>query len=264
LSPIKNNHNQTLFALLRRSTALSWLAGLLLAAVLLVSGCASVKTTEAMRAPKELYDKGVKEYMQGRYEDAETTLRALMEQSPLSPYALRAELILGDVSYASGKFDEAAAYYTNFTAMHPGHARAAYALFQKGMSHFKDILSIDRDQTSTRKALFAFEDLRDAYPDSPYSKRAVELISFLRRRLAERELYIARFYFKGKKYKGALRRLREILEEYPDSGLSDSALYYIGESYRRLGEQRLSRDAFAALVKDFPESRFADEAKSRL
>jgi outer membrane protein assembly factor BamD len=132
------------------------------------------------------------------------------------------------------------------------------------MSYFKELLTIDRDQTTTKKVLFAFEDFIKTYPENPYSAKAEELCFFLKKRLAESEFYVGKFYFKSKKYKGALSRFVIILRDYPDVGLADKALYYIGECYSSLGEEELARDAFSTLVTEYPESPFAAIASNRL
>lgn len=198
------------------------------------------------------------------YDEAEAEFKGIMEDYPFDAHAADAVLMLADTYYAQDNYGDASAYYTTFYAFHPSHSKAPYALFQKGMSHLKEVLSIDRDQTSTRKALFAFEDLLTNYPESPYSDKARELIVFLKRRLAERELYVGGFYFKVKNYRGALLRFGSVLKDYPSSGLVDRALYYIGESYIMLGEKERARDAFSTLVTEFPKSPFADSAKDRL
>ena len=231
----------------------------------LIAGCASVKNkTTVKRDPGEVYDGAMTAYMSHKYEDAVEGFSLLMKDYPLTPFAIEAQLMLGDVSFDEEKFAEAGSYYTNFVALYPTHKRASYALFQKGMTYFKDALSYDRDQTSTRKALFAFEDVIEAYPESMYSEKADEIIIFLKRRLAKGELAIARFYFKDKNYEGALSRFRDILKEYPESGLIDETLYYIGVSYQELGEEKLSREAFMTLIADFPDSPFVKSARSRL
>lgn len=228
-----------------------------------VWGCATPPEVYT-RNPAELYNAGLQAYLGGRFEEAGSTFRKLLDDHPMSAYSVDAELLLGDVSYAMESYEDAGAYYANFIALRPAHPKAPYALFQKGMSHMKEVLALDRDQTSTRKALFAFEDLLTAYPGSPYAERSGELIAFLRGRLAEREFYIANYYFKRKNYKGSLGRLRDILAEYPDAGLTDRALYYIGESYSRLGEKELAEDAFSTLLKNYPESPYAEDARDRM
>ncbi len=230
-----------------------------------VAGCGGAKNeVQGDRGPRELYETGVKAYIDQKYNAAEANFKALMENHPLSPYAVEAQLMLGDVAYAMDNYDDASSYYTDFVALHPVHPMAPYALFQKGMSYFQEILSADRDQTNTKKALFVFQDFLVAYPESPYVVKSKELIGFLRRRLADREFYIAKYYFKGKNYKGALARLRNILKDYPDVGLTDKTLYFVGVSYVELGEKRLARETLMDLISKFPNSPFVKDAREKL
>ena len=232
--------------------------------VIALWGCSATAPEQFKRDAREVHESAMEAYLGGRLEEAEKSFKTIMEDHPLSQYTLSAELMLGDVSYAAEKYEDASMYYTNFVALHPAHPKSPYALFQKGMSHMKDVLTLDRDQASTRKALFAFEDLIVSYPETPYAEKAKEFSGFLKNRLAEHEFYIARFYFKKKNYKGALGRLKEILASYPDGGINDKTLFYIGESYRRLGEDGLAREAFTTLINNYPESSFTTDAKDRL
>lgn len=237
---------------------------IVLALAALLSGCSGVAQVSKTRDPQEIYSTALGSYQAENYDEADKAFKQILEEHPLSPYAVEAELMLGDVAFSAERYEEAVSYYASFTTLHPSHPKAPYALFQKGMSHFKDVLSVDRDQTATRKALFAFEDLVAAYPSSPYAPKARDLTGFLRRRLADSEMYVARFYFKGRNYKGALARFRDILKNYPEVGLTDETLYYIGESYMRLGEEKLARDAFTTLVTDFPGSPYVKSAREKL
>jgi outer membrane protein assembly factor BamD len=196
--------------------------------------------------------------------EAEESFKKIVESYPLSAEAALAQLALADIYYATEKYEDASAYYTTFYTFHPGHPKAHYALFQKGMSHFKGVMGADRDQTETRKALFAFEDFVAGYPESIYVEKALELKVFLRRRLAESELYVGRYYFKRKNYKGALLRLADILKKYPEVGLTDKVLYYIGESYVHLGEDALAENVYNTLLSEYPKSPFVGFAQKRL
>lgn len=239
-------------------------AFLISCAAFFLASCAATKQAAEVPAVDAFYAKAVSSYENGLYEEAEASFKSITDEYPLSPQAIEAELMLGDTYYASERYDEASASYTAFQAYHPSHPRAAYALFQKGMSHFKEVLSVDRDQTKTRKALFAFEDLVKFYPESPYAEKSKEVVSFLRTRLAGSEMYVGRFYYKMKNYKGALRRFSIVIKDYRDTNAVDEALYYIGETYNSLGEKDLAREAFATLVSDFPRSSFFEAAKAKL
>lgn len=234
------------------------------AALLLLSSCAATKEKADVPVVEALYASAVSSYENGLYEEAEVSFKSIMDEYPLSREAIEAELMLGDTYYVNERYDEAGASYTAFQAFHPSHPKADYALFQKGMSHFKDVLSVDRDQTKTKTALFAFEDLAKFYPESPYASRSKEVVVFLRTRLAGSEMYVGRFYYKTGNYKGALRRFSVVIKDYRDTNSVDEALYYIGETYDSLGEKELALEAFATLVSDFPGSSFFEAAKTRL
>jgi len=230
-----------------------------------ISGCAAYRAPEkSYRNAAEMYNDGVKEYQALHYEASEKIFTDLMERYPLNPIALDGEILLADVLYSDEKYEEARVYYTDFVALHPAHSKASYAMFQKGMCYFRDVLSADRDQTNTRKAIIAFEDLAKDFPGSSYDKKSRELVRFLKNRLAERELYVGRFYFKTKKYRSALSRLQVILSEYPDSAVVDEALYYIVKSYIKLGEEDLAKDALNSLLADYPSSSYTKSAHKML
>jgi len=227
------------------------------------------KKISSLNAPKPvnaagILADGIKAYHLSKYEEAEASFKRVMEDYPITPEAVRAQLLIADLFYTQGSYADAASYYTTFYTYHPAHPRAPYALFQKGMSNFKEVLSEDRDQTATRTALFVFEDLTRDFPDNSYSLKARELIVFLKRRLAESELYVAHFYFKTKEYKGALLRYGEILKNYPRGGFVDEVLFHIGESYTEIGEAKLAKEAYTTIVKEFPKSPYVKQAKQRL
>ena len=228
----------------------------------MLSGCASTKNLQNYKTDKEIFNAALSSQIDDRLDDAEASYKSLMEKFPLSTYTVKAQLKLADLYYSREDYELAGAYYTTFVAIHPEHPDAAYALFQKGMSLFEGVLSADRDQTSTRKALFAFQDLRAGYKGSAYYEKAAKLISFLRHRLAERELYIAGFYYKNKKYKGALSRYRDILKQYSDVGLTPEVLFFIGESYRKLGEHDMARQSYDSLIKEYSSSSYAAKARN--
>lgn len=229
----------------------------------LLFGCATTDNIRSMPA-QAMYAEGMAAYNDANYVEAEKYFKGIMEEHPLNSLAVDAQLLLGDVYFLMDRYEDGAVFYTNFAAMHPSHNRAPYALYQKGLCHFNRILSLDRDQTDTKKSLFAFQDLVAAYPDSQYGAKARDLILFLNHRLAEREFYVAKFYYKDGNYKGALARLRDLLKNYPDVGLTDQVLYYIGESYTQLGEKKLAIDAYTTLVKNYPDSPFTPDARDRI
>lgn len=213
---------------------------------------------------EELYGKGMELFQEERLDDAEAYFKRLMEDYPLSAYSLEAQLMLADLYFSRSNYSESGSYYATFAILHPSHHKAPYALFQKGMSNFKEVLSVDRDQTAGKKALIAFEDLISRYPESPYSTKAGELIRFIEQRFAMRELYVGKYYYRHGKYRGALWRFEKLIRDYPEAECVDQALYYIAEVHKIFGDETLAAEAYSRLIDDFPESPLASEAVERL
>ncbi|MCK4739773.1 MAG: outer membrane protein assembly factor BamD [Deltaproteobacteria bacterium] len=245
------------------------LISILLAMPLFLFGACSsskiIKSPAAKTKPvEELFASAVNSYNHSRYEEAESSFKSIAQGHPLSPFAKDAQIMLADLLYTAQRYDDAISAYTKFYKFHPTHEKAPYALFQKGMSLLRGASTIDRDLTPSKKALFAFAEFLKLYPESIYAGKASEVATFLEGRLATREFYIGEFYYDNENYKGALWRFAEILKRYPEAGLTDKALYFIGETYDHLGEDELSKDAFLTLLSDFPKSPLALAAKERL
>jgi outer membrane protein assembly factor BamD len=124
--------------------------------------------------------------------------------------------------------------------------------------------SADRDQTATRKALSNFEFVIANYSPSVFSEKAREKVRICKEKLAEKELYIAKYYYKRKRYEGAKSRLQTMVELYPEVEILDEALAYLGRSYRKLGEIDAARKVFTELARNFPDSKYSGEARRNL
>ncbi len=216
-----------------RSRAAAWLLGLWAAAAL--AGCWGRGAREDLSA-RELFKLAQRAVEKYRYEEAQELIDRIRDEFPFSPFAAEAELLEADMAYKKGAYEEAAAAYRSFEELHPTHPKVPYAMYRRGLAYLELSRPPDRDQTPTRQALEAFQKLLHAYPDSEYAGEARRHVRELRRRLAEHEMYVARYYVRKKKYRAALGRLQTLVTEYPDSPLRDEALRMALELQGRLGE----------------------------
>ncbi len=232
--------------------------------LILMAGCSANKALLKDKSPEELYQKGMALYYKKSYSKAIDSFQEIVNSHPLSRYSAEARLLIADSYYYDGKYGLAYSYYTDFVNLYPTHYKAPYALFQKGMSAYNQIETMDRDQENTKNALITFEELSRLYPDTAYADKARVLISNCRKRLAEREFYVGSFYYKTKNFKGAIKRLKGLVDTYPDSGLIDRSLLLLGLSYLNMGDKDKARDVLTRLIRDYPESRYSRDAKKRL
>ena len=85
-------------------------------------------------------------------------------------------------------------------------------------------------------------------------KEAKEKIRECQTRLAEREIYVGKFYFRRGDFFSALDRFEKGVHVYPNAGLTDRALYYAGQCYRKLRNDEKADEAFQRLEEDVPDA----------
>ena len=207
--------------------------------VFLLNGCAIYdrifgKTED--KIPEELMSEGMDRFEKGNYSGAIEDFQAIRDRYPYNKLAITAELKIADSLYNRSEYEAAYDAYDEFEKLHPKDNYIPYVIYQKGMCHFRQVKSIDRDQTPTIKAREEFERLIKRFPRDVYSNSARKNLRECLISLAKYELYVGRYYFKMGEYKAAMNRFRYIIENYPDMGQYHEALEYIGRCKERLAE----------------------------
>jgi outer membrane protein assembly factor BamD len=197
----------------------------------------------ARATPEGLYKRGAEQYQEARYKKAVESFQRLREQFPLHVLAPDAELGIADSYFSDGSYVEAELTYRDFINLRPNHQNVPYAMYQLGMSHYREMGEMDRDQTDAVKAVKEFERLIARFPGSKFSFLAEQRALECRKRLADREFYVGNFYFTQGKYKAALGRFETIAKDYPGIGLDYKVQYFIEESKKRLIKQEAEEKA---------------------
>ena len=195
------------------------------------------KSDRTKGTAEQLYQKGYDAYQDGWYKRAIEYFQKVRDQYPLSKLALLAELGIADSHFSDEDYGEAELAYNDFINLHPTNENVPYAVYQIGMCHYKQMYSIDRDQTEAQKARKEFERLIARFPNSKFAMMAEKSLRDCKKNLAEQEFYIGYFYFKKKQYKSALKRFETIAKDYANLGLDYKVSYFIGETKKRLSQQ---------------------------
>ena len=198
-------------------------------------GCRKPKAVDKGVTAAELMTTADKQLKQGKYNEARLTLRHLEQYLPGSAEFPKAKLMLGDSFFfqPSPSYPEAEVEYASFLNYFPRHELRDYAMYHRALCHFSSIESAERDQTETRKALEGFQQLLTESPGSPYAGETRAKILQCWRRIAEHELIVGVFYVNTYYYPGAERRLKTLLETYPDYVDRERAYYYLAEALRQ-------------------------------
>jgi len=228
-------------------------------------GCAGkgVKTIEG--DPEVLYRQGLALFNKRDYPDALKKFEELKSSFPDSPpYTVWAEMKVGDCHFFNKDYVEATAAYEEFKKIHPTHEEIQYVQYQIGMAYFSQMLTLDRDQTSTMKALANFEYLVANYPPSLFTEKANEKIRACRKQLADHEFYIGNFYYKKGRFRAAASRFEGLLGKFPKIPEEDKTLFLLGKSYLETDQEEKARATFTKIITEYPKSSHYKEAKAFL
>jgi outer membrane protein assembly factor BamD len=198
-------------------------------ALLLLSGCAWFSQEQEEKPAAELIQEGLEAYNKGNYSDAIKNFEQLKDWYPFSKYAVTAELKIADAHYYLDQYAEAIAVYEEFEQLHPRNEAIPYVIYQTGRCYYDQIDTIDRDQSSARKALEIFRRLIRQYPEDPYAVKARTHVTICLQSLAGHEFYVGKFYLRSKHYQAALQRFKAVISNYPDVGMHYQALKYIAQ-----------------------------------
>lgn len=218
------------------------------------------------------FDKGERHFRRGMYPEAQKDFDDVKTKFVYSPLAARSELREADILFRQARYAEASDAYRSFIRFHPKHAEVGYARGQIAESQLAQVPEdwwfmppvAEKDQSALRSSIEAYEDLLASAPSAAQTARAHEKLLFCRSKLAEHELYVARFYHKRYAYKGARRRAEALLAERQPDAIRAEALWLAGSSAQAIGEPEAAQLHLKTLVADFPTSRQAKRAQSML
>lgn len=221
--------------------------------LLCLFGCASKELSSD--DPEGVFAEAEGEFTDGRFLMAIEKYREIKNRYPYSSRAVDAELRIADAYFEQESFIEAETSYEIFKELHPTHTRSDYVQYRIALSNFHQIPSHPgRDLTAAYKAIDAFKVLEEKFPSSEFVEKGRVHSGEARRKIAEYENYVADFYFRRRHYLSASYRYAALLKDFPDMGYDEEALFRLGESYYRIRMFGNARDILKRLLKQFPDS----------
>lgn len=230
---------------------------------LTLSACGKPVTPPARPADYYLAE-GEAMFEKGLYDDAIANWEKVRESYYSPELNIIAELKIAEAYFLAEKYPEAVAAYEDFLKQHPNHDRVPDALFQLGLSYFKQILPPDRDQTATQSAMVTFQDLQKRFPKDRHAEEVEVLIGRCRDSLAAHEVAVGRFYLRTERFDAAINRLEGMFKAYPDYANRDEAWYYLGRAFLEKGEKDKAVKAFNTLSEEFAGSPYRSKAQKAL
>jgi outer membrane protein assembly factor BamD len=229
-----------------------------------LAGCSSAEKLDT-NTPEGGFKLGEKLEKDERFEEAINQFNIVTNKHPYSRLAIEAKLRVADIQFKREDYLEAQNSYQSFKEMHPTHPRADYVTFRLGLSFFNQLPStIDRDLALADRAILYFDEVLQSYGSSPHAKEAAEYRRKALVMLAEKEHYIAHFYFVRDHYESALGRYESLLERFPDLGFDARALYGAAYSAFKIRELAKAKGFYDQLIRRFPSTSEAEKARQQL
>ena len=277
-------HNPGVFVTRARTRAGIACASTCLAALfVMISGCATGPRRPPVGTPdpdRFLFERGTEELNDKDWFTSREYFRQLVDSYPQSQYRGDAKLGIGDTYLGEGTtegFVLGINEYKEFLSYYPTHSRADYAQYKLAMAHFYQMRGPMRDQSETIEAIREFLVFLDRYKRpckgaaaSPVTSQCSDLhpevqtkLREARDRLGEHELGVGVQYHRTRWYPGAIERLKALLERDPQFTHRDAALYYLADSYDKVGQAAQALPYYDRLMKEFEQSEFLERAKIR-
>lgn len=229
----------------------------LAAVTLALPGCKSLGWGDddklAKGTPEQVYGDARKSLRNGNYDNAIRQYESLEARYPFSQQAKQGQLDLLYAYYKNRRLESAIDQADQFIRENPAHPRVDYAWYIKGLVYFDSGANLlerafnadvnKRPPQEAKKSFQSFQTLVQQFPRSPYAADSRQRMIYLRNRLADYELSVARYYVKRGAFVGAANRAKGIVETYDGAPAVDEALAIMATSYRKLGIDELATTA---------------------
>ncbi len=218
---------------------------------------------------KKLYENGQESLKDKDYNTSAKYFELFEGRFPLNKLAKQALLNVSYSYYKGGEKQAASQAAERFIELYPNDDQVDYAYYLRGLIYFNDDLGLfgrfaessysERDPQSMKTSYTAFKALVERFPKSKYTPDALDRMRFIVNSLATHDMLIARYYYQRGAYLAAANRAEQVIKEYERAPAIEESLFIIFKSYDVLGIKDLKDNAYATLLKNFPNSKFLDK-----
>jgi outer membrane protein assembly factor BamD len=239
----------------------------------LLAGClgkktiAPVATGTSVEPDKVLYAKASADIKRGRYATGRLALQTLINTYPDSEFLAKAKLEIANSYYKEGGtagLKQSVVECKDFITFFPFLDEAADCQLQIAMAHYRQMEKPDRDHAEAVQAEAEFQTFLEKYPNSALVPQAEQHLREVQEVLAEGNFRVANFYYTRAAYRASGARLIELTNRYPLFSQADQANWMLGQIYEKGEHNEIAARYYSRIVKDYPLSSLAGDAKNKL
>ncbi len=222
---------------------------------------------------KELFVVATREIRKKNYDVGRLLFQTIISTYPDSPYLPMSKLAVADSFYLEGSTSaliQAGAGYQDWLTFFPTHPLADRVLLKIAESEMRQIGLPDRDITKAKRAEQRLRALLQQYPDTILKDDAQLRLDEVRDNLGLHDLIVGNYYYKQSvRYekgglKGAQARFQSIVDNFPKFSFMDEVLFKLANTYQLEEETDQAAKYYQDIVRDYPNSEYAEQAKEQL
>ena len=226
---------------------------ILLLSVFLLFSCSKKNKKEIVMEPTErekvvsVYQEAVEALKKGDAFYASKKFKEAESLMPQSLWAAKSSLMGGYSEYSRNAYSSSIFILERHIKTYPADKNIPYAHYLIAMCYYEQIFDEKKDLKPLLQAKEKVEFIVRDYPDTEYAPDAGFKLDLIVDQLAAKEMSIARFYMKTKKWIPALNRLKLVVEQYDRTVFIEEALHRLVEVYYMLGLEDEAKQAAGIL-----------------
>ena len=229
-------------------------------------------STVAPGRDRVLFEEATAQARKGNYDTARLLYNTIITTYPDSPFLPLSKLAIADTFYLEGTTSaliQAGAAYQDWLTFFPTDPLADDVMLKQAEAEMRQMGLSDRDVTHARKAEQRLKVLLQQFPNTPLKEDVKTRLREVQENLAQHTAQVGDFYwerYKQKKggLKGAQSRYREVIDKYPDYSEMDKVLFRTANTYLEEEEPDEAAKYFQRIVREYPNSQYAQKSREQL
>jgi outer membrane protein assembly factor BamD len=229
--------------------------------------------TVAPGRDRVLFEEAAKQVRKGQHETGRLLFSTIINTYPDSAFLPLAKLAIADSFYLEGttaSLIQAAQAYLDWLTFFPTDPLADDAMLKVAEAEMRQMGLADRDISHARKAEQRLKALLQQYPQTTLRPIVEDRLREAQESLAMHSYQVGNFYLEprykqGKGgLKGAQSRFKEVIDKYPGFSLRDEVLFKLAYTYQQEEEPDEAAKYYQDMLRNYPNSNYAEQAKEQL
>ncbi|MBI5207159.1 MAG: outer membrane protein assembly factor BamD [Candidatus Firestonebacteria bacterium] len=213
---------------------------------------------------KYLNEIGEEYWQKNKKYDAVETFKKAIEIYPFGKFAPDIQFRIANYYFEEKEYEDAIIHFEKIIRLYPDHPMFSMSEYKLGICYFNASSQWALDQETTQKAIHQMEIFIERYPNSIYINELKSNINICKDRLSKRLYKTGEFYFDNDKHEAAVIYYKNVIEEYPETKWAAYAQFGIAETFEKESDWNKAIQAYRKLLEDYPDSELTEKVLTHI